>query len=59
MGVDNLKEFVGMMIIFTTFNIGYWCVSGFNLTTKEKIKYSLRDEAFILAIVIGAYLFCS
>lgn len=54
-----MKEFIGMIIIYTTFNIGHWCVFGFNLTTKEKIKCSLVGEAFLLSISIGAYLFFS
>lgn len=55
----NLREFVGMLIIFTATNFGGWWALGFDLTTKEKIKCSLGFEVFILAICIGIYLFCS
>lgn len=55
-GEINLRELVGMLIIFTAVNFGGWWVFGFDLTTKDKIKCSLGFEAFILAISIGAYL---
>lgn len=54
-----MKEFFGMLIIFTAINFGCWWAFGFDLTTKDKIKCSLGYEAFLLAISIGAYLFCS
>jgi hypothetical protein len=54
--VTNLKELVGMLIIFTDVNFFCWWGIGFGLTTKGKIKNSLKFEAYILAICIGAYL---
>ena len=51
-----MKELVGMLIIFTDVNFFCWWGIGFGLTTKGKIKNSLKFEAYILAICIGAYL---
>lgn len=51
-----MREFVGMLIVFTAVNFGVWWSFGFDLTTKDKIKWSLGLEVFILAISIGAYL---
>lgn len=51
-----MKELVGMLIIFTDVNFFCWWAFGFDFTTKEKIKYSLGLEVFILAICIGTYL---
>ena len=55
-GENNLRELIGMLIIFTAVNFGGWWVFGFNLTTEDKIKCSLGLEAFTLAVSIGAYL---
>ena len=55
-GEINLREFIGMLIIFTAVNFGGWWVFGFNLTTEDKIKCSLGLEVFALAVSIGAYL---
>lgn len=52
----NLRELIGMLIIFTAVNFGGWWVFGFDLTTEDKIKCSLGLEVFTLAVSIGAYL---
>lgn len=51
-----MRELVGTFIVFTAINFGGWWSFGFDLTTKDKIKWSLGLEVFILAICIGAYL---
>lgn len=51
-----MREFIGMLIVFSATNFGGWWAFGFDLTTKDKIKCSLGLEVFILAISIGAYL---
>ncbi len=51
-----MKEFFGMMIIFTAVNFGCWWIIGHSACTKDKIICSLAFEAFILAVGIGAYL---
>ena len=51
-----MRELIGMLIIFTAVNFGGWWVFGFDLTTEDKIKCSLRLEIFTLAVSIGAYL---
>ena len=55
-GEINLRELIGMLIIFTAVNFGGWWVFGFDLTTEDKIKCSLGLEVFTLAVSIGAYL---
>ena len=55
-GEIDLRELIGMLIIFTSVNFGGWWAFGFNLTTEDKIKCSLGLEVFTLAVSIGAYL---
>lgn len=51
-----MREFIGMLIIFSATNFAGWWAFGFDLTTKDKIICSLGLEVFILVISIGAYL---
>ena len=51
-----MREFIGILIVFSATNFGGWLAFGYDFTTKDKIKCSLGLEVFILAICIGTYL---